>query len=248
MIEGAYARTTTVTLLAGVRRNNMRRIDVLRGQISVGMFLSPRRRWETVWAVYRQFMIPGVCWALWWAYRRAPPSVRFISNKFVVPIFRETYWHRVAHAHCLPHEELRALAHGHHARGLHRQHASRLHRKGPGSFEHNGGIRVFAIGVESRELAYSCRRASIVTGTQTGARGTSRLCQFGSAHSPSLPSPQRRRRRPPAIARRTTPETTRQTTANMSDNDNGENGDELVTKPFKFVTGRFPATPHTQNR
>jgi hypothetical protein len=175
MIEGAYARTTTVTLLAGVRRNNMRRIDVLRGQISVGMFLSPRRRWETVWAVYRQFMIPGVCWALWWAYRRAPPSVRFISNKFVVPIFRETYWHRVAHAHCLPHEELRALAHGHHARGLHRQHASRLHRKGPGSFEHNGGIRVFAIGVESRELAYSCRRASIVTGTQTGARGTSRL-------------------------------------------------------------------------
>jgi len=27
----------------------------------------------------------------------------------------------------------------------------------------------------------------------------------------------------------------------MSDNENGENGDELVTKPFKFVTGElFP--------
>jgi hypothetical protein len=25
----------------------------------------------------------------------------------------------------------------------------------------------------------------------------------------------------------------------MSDNENGENGDELVTKPFKFVTGMF---------
>jgi hypothetical protein len=38
----------------------------------------------------------------------------------------------------------------------------------------------------------------------------------------------------------TTP-TTPQTTANMSDNENGENGDELVTKPFKFVTGElFP--------
>jgi hypothetical protein len=30
-------------------------------------------------------------------------------------------------------------------------------------------------------------------------------------------------------------------TAIMSDNENGENGDELVTKPFKFVTGElFP--------
>jgi len=27
----------------------------------------------------------------------------------------------------------------------------------------------------------------------------------------------------------------------MSDNENGENGEELVTKPFKFVTGElFP--------
>jgi hypothetical protein len=25
----------------------------------------------------------------------------------------------------------------------------------------------------------------------------------------------------------------------MSDNENGENGDELVTKPFKFVTGEL---------
>ena len=25
----------------------------------------------------------------------------------------------------------------------------------------------------------------------------------------------------------------------MSDNENGENGDELVTKPFKFVTGKL---------
>jgi hypothetical protein len=35
------------------------------------------------------------------------------------------------------------------------------------------------------------------------------------------------------------PGTTPQTTANMSDNENGENGDELVTKPFKFVTGEL---------
>jgi hypothetical protein len=34
--------------------------------------------------------------------------------------------------------------------------------------------------------------------------------------------------------RTTTPRTTRHPTAIMSDN---ENGDELVTKPFKFVTG-----------
>ncbi|KAF7570114.1 hypothetical protein PtrM4_101160 [Pyrenophora tritici-repentis] len=31
----------------------------------------------------------------------------------------------------------------------------------------------------------------------------------------------------------------------MSDNENGENGDELVTKPFKFVTaGTPPPKPH----
>ncbi|KAL6710691.1 Cytochrome c oxidase subunit 6B [Coniothyrium glycines] len=36
----------------------------------------------------------------------------------------------------------------------------------------------------------------------------------------------------------------------MSDNDNGENGEELVTKPFKFVTGfdaRFPNQNQTKH-
>ncbi|CAG5155560.1 uncharacterized protein ALTATR162_LOCUS3721 [Alternaria atra] len=33
----------------------------------------------------------------------------------------------------------------------------------------------------------------------------------------------------------------------MSDNENGENGDELVTKPFKFVTAGTPS-PDSPNR
>jgi len=68
----------------------------------------------------------------------------------------EAYGDGVAQAHCLPHEELGALAHGHHARRLHGRHACRLHGQhtswlhgeGAGGFEHGGGIAGFAIGVE----------------------------------------------------------------------------------------------------
>lgn len=68
---------------------------------------------------------------------------------------RRTYGHRLAQRHGLPHEELRALAHSHHARRLHGHHACGLHRKGPGDLEHVGGRGGFAIGVESGELASS---------------------------------------------------------------------------------------------
>lgn len=66
-----------------------------------------------------------------------------------------TYRHRLAQRHGLPHEELRALAHGHHARGLHGHHACWLHGEGAGGFEHDCGIGDFAIGVGSGELASS---------------------------------------------------------------------------------------------
>jgi hypothetical protein len=92
--------------------------------------------------------------------------------------------------------------------------------------------------VESRRIRCTC----IVTGTQAmGARGISRggalaLCS-DQLTSTSLSSPPGRRRRLPLPPHH--PGTTPQTTANMSDNENGENGDELVTKPFKFVTGEL---------
>jgi hypothetical protein len=44
----------------------------------------------------------------------------------------------------------------------------------------------------------------------------------------------------PSHCRTTTTQHTRYTAATMSDNENGnDNGEEMVTKPFKFVTGEF---------
>ena len=46
----------------------------------MGMFLSWRIRWDTVWAVRRQFMLDGDMRRLWLAYRRAPPSVMLSAS------------------------------------------------------------------------------------------------------------------------------------------------------------------------
>jgi hypothetical protein len=43
--------------LALIQLEHIGMLDVLRGQISVGMFLSWRRRWETVWAVSRSMRV-----------------------------------------------------------------------------------------------------------------------------------------------------------------------------------------------
>jgi hypothetical protein len=51
-----------------------------------------------------------------------------------------TYGHRAAHAHRLPHEQLRAGPHKHLLGGAHHHHARRLHSQGPGSFEHGGSF------------------------------------------------------------------------------------------------------------
>jgi hypothetical protein len=62
---GAYPRT--MTRISGQQQGlaeGQQGADVLKGQISVGMFLSWRMRWETVWAVRRQFMAEGDMWTL----------------------------------------------------------------------------------------------------------------------------------------------------------------------------------------
>jgi hypothetical protein len=54
---GTYPRTRTaghVSIFVGVECVGS---DVLRGQISVGMFLSWRMRWETVWAGFYQYAL-----------------------------------------------------------------------------------------------------------------------------------------------------------------------------------------------
>jgi len=178
-----------------------------------------------------------------------------------------TYGHRPTHLQRLPHEELRALAHGHDARGLHSQHASRLHRQGPGSFEHVCGV---GCGCNwSGELAsksgswvgdegWCCFRgfrhrhadAERACGTLESRKTPSELCVDNAlrversnrrATSPLHFRHHHQAPTPPCHCRNTTTVPTPQTIATMSDNENGENGDELVTKPFKFVTGElFP--------
>ncbi len=67
-----------------------------------------------------------------------------------------------------------------------------------------------------------------------------RLGGGGMAHALATSNPHFRHHSPftPAIAATPTPPHPRKSTAAMSDNENSDNGDELVTKPFKFVTGK----------
>lgn len=49
-----------------VQQGNLREDSILKGQISVGMFLSWRRRCEAVWAVYRSIRVrSGIVSANW---------------------------------------------------------------------------------------------------------------------------------------------------------------------------------------
>lgn len=105
--------------------------NLLRGQISVGMFLSWRRRCEAVWAVQVNWhaVDAGRCNG---PYRRAPPSGSGLAGgSSAYPPGCVTYRDRAAQLQRLAHEELRAPAHRHEA--------GRPHRHGPRDFEHGGG-------------------------------------------------------------------------------------------------------------
>jgi hypothetical protein len=115
--------------------NPNRCCDLLNGQISVGMFLSWRRRWETVWAAWCQCLSSSPL-TLHLAYPRGPPSVNWSAFDPTSSFLRHAYRHRTAQAQRLPHKQLRARPHEHVLRGAHHHHARGLHRQNPRSLEH----------------------------------------------------------------------------------------------------------------
>lgn len=157
----------------------------------------------------------------------------------------QAYGDRAAHLQCLPHKQLRALTHHHGARGA--------HGHGSGDFEHGGyavamvewrvGVASSSSWVEALSLERFSSSSAHVGGCWAGNRRIANwLCGVKA---------QSDHRHPhnftdalsfcPSHCRRPNPLHFTAPPAIMSDN---ENGDELVTKPFKFVTGKLPRPPN----
>jgi hypothetical protein len=164
---------------------------------------------------------------------------------------RGTYGHRAADAQRLPHEQLRAGPHEHLLGGAHHHHARGLHSQDSGGFEHGGGFPAKGGGVErlSGVVNWAFRHRNV---GEAGARplpggpekaesliGCGGQCaERGQTIRLRSPTSLRHDCLPPAIAAH--PEHTPDAPANMSDNENNDaGGDEMVTKPFKFVTGKL---------
>ena len=182
------------------------------------------------------------------AYHPAPASIGVVSvcSASVCGSIK-AYGHRTAQLQCLAHKELGALTHRHPGSLAHHHHGRRAHGQGTSSFEHGewwrGEWRVVVSldvrAVPSQEPhAWSSSSRRLQPGNRRVANW---LCgvKAQSAH------------RHPHIftddftsttshSRRTTPLHSTKPTAIMSDNENGE---EMVTKPFKFVTGMLPRAP-----
>lgn len=109
--------------------------DVLNGQISVGMFLSWRMRWEMVWAVYCQCHLDALWSVNWRTAMLLFLSIVSISSPESLRAGKK-YRHRTAHAQRLPHEQLRACPHEHLLGGAHHHHARGLHSQDSRSLEH----------------------------------------------------------------------------------------------------------------
>lgn len=183
-------------------------------------------------------------------YRPVLLSISKVSLPFSACLGRRwTYRHRPAQLQRLAHEQLRALAHHHPAR--------RLHSQGPRNFEHvvkrEGTSRVS--GAEQLGLRCKWELAAEVACPENAER----LWVDKALPAQTIATSHLRLRHPlddASHCRHTPPPDTEYTVANMSDNKNGnsEDPDELVTKPFKFVTGEFslplpdPIANHTHSR
>lgn len=126
--------------------NLLRVGDVLRGQISVGMFLSWRRRCEAVWAIASSITVLSRRDLANWL-----TALLLLLLTPLACILRAcgdagwAYGDRTAHLQCLAHKELGACAHRHAGGLAHHHHGRRAHGHSTGNFEHGGG------GVESGE-------------------------------------------------------------------------------------------------
>ena len=208
--------------------------------------MSWRRRCEAVWAVSLSITVLSRCGLANWL-----TALLLLLLTPLAYVLREcgeaerAYGDRTAHLQCLAHKELGACAHRHAGGLAHHHHGRRAHGHGTGGFEHDGG------GVESGE-SWCCW---IACGAVTGASRSSSLVRSevaSPAFAESLIGCVESKRSQPIAnftddktsatsnCRHTTSLHSTATTAIMSDN---ENGDEMVTKPFKFVTGTPPRAP-----
>lgn len=182
------------------------------------------------------------------AYRPAPASIDTISIRSAsVWGSVEAYGDGTAQLQCLAHKELGALTHRH-ARSLaHHHHGRRAHGHSTGSLEHGGRwsgewrvvVLLVVQVVPSQELL---RRELVkVGGCMPGNRRVANwLCGVKAQSAHRHPHNFTDLTSTTSNCRHTTPLHSPKPPAIMSDN---ENGDEMVTKPFKFVTGTPPRPP-----
>lgn len=113
---------------------------VLKGQISVGMFLSWRRRCEAVWAVASSIRVLSCRSSANWLTALLLLLLTPLAN-----ILRKrgeawrAYRDGAAQLQCLAHKELGALTHRHPGSLTHHHHGRGAHGQGASSFEHGEG-------------------------------------------------------------------------------------------------------------
>jgi hypothetical protein len=216
------------------------------------LFIPVRIRWETVWAVVSSIEVLSSRSSANWL--TAVLLLLQTPLAFVLHVWGKpgAYGDGAAHLQCLTHEELGARAHRHTGRLAHHHHGRRAHGHSTGCFEHGG--RWWRSG-ECRGVVVLDVQFSAVTGASRLRRSLVKSEVACPAFAESLigcvpVSAQSAHRHPhnftddltsaTSNCRRTTNLHSPKPTAIMSDNENGE---EMVTKPFKFVTGTPPIRP-----